>query len=120
MLAELLVGARGTTRALPLDMNATATIELINGEQLATRTDLLLMRARAARGWLSNNKPAFAGDVRFARGSHAKLPTIRVPEAERDPDRTLFIRVRRAGTSTASAAVLATIFAVAIAITTLT
>ncbi len=93
-------------------MSATATIEQINCEQIATRTDLLLVRARHARVRLSNNKAAFSNDVRvLARGSH--------PSLQRDPDRTLFIRVRRVGSSTTSAAVLATVFAIAIVLTSL-
>jgi len=48
-------------------MSATATIEEINGEQIATRTDLLLMRARAASVRLSSNKLAFANDAHVAR-----------------------------------------------------
>lgn len=97
------------------NMSATATIEQINGEQIATRTDLLLMRARNARVRLSNNKAAFARDVRvIARGSQPSIPH---PSLLRDSDRTLFIRVRRVGTSTASAAVLATAFAIAIVLT---
>lgn len=104
-LAEPLAGDRGTTLVLPIFMSATATIEEINGEQIATRTDLLLMRARAARSRLSSNKLAFANDVARLRAARAIT------------DRTLMIRVRRAGSSTTTAAVLATVFAVAIAIT---
>lgn len=98
------------TRALPFSMSATATIEEINGEQIATRTDLLLMRARAVRSRLSNNKLAFANDVpACARARASQLPI--------QPDHTMLIRVRRVGTSTTTAAILASVFAVAIAIT---
>ncbi len=100
------------TRALPFSMSATATIEEINGEQIATRTDLLLMRARAARYRLSNNKLAFANDVHVAR-ARASWPV----RPGRGPDHTVLIRVRRIGTSTTSAAILASVFAVAIVIT---
>ena len=85
-------------------MSATATIEEINGEQIATRTDLLLMRARAASVRLSSNKLAFANDAHVARA--------------RASQRTMFIRVPRA-TSTTSAAILAAVFAIAIVITSL-
>ena len=98
-------------------MSATATIEQINGEQIATRTDLLLMRSRNARGRLSNNKAAFSKDVLIARGSQRSI--ARRPSLLRDSDRTLFIRVRRVGTSTASAAVLATVFAITIVLTSI-
>jgi hypothetical protein len=84
-------------------MSATATIEGINGEQIATRTDLLLMRARVARVRLSSNKLAFANDAHVARA--------------RASQRTMFIRV--AATSTTTAAILACVFAIAIAITSL-
>lgn len=113
-------------------MTATATIEAINGDQIATRTDLLLVRARNARCRLSNNKAAFANDISargtrelaareareftrraLARGSQPSIPLLP------DPDHTLFIRVRRVGTSTASAAVLATMFAIAIVLTSI-
>jgi hypothetical protein len=104
-IAEPLVADRGMTRALPFSMSATATIEEINGEQIATRTDLLLMRARAARVRLSSNKLAFANDVHVARARRSQ--------------RTMVIRVRRAGTSTTSAAILASVFAIAIVITSL-
>ncbi len=97
-------------------MSATATIEMINGEQIATRTDLLLMRARSARLRLSNNKAAFANDVRVVLRTRASQPSIEVAP---QPDNTLFIRVRRAGTSTTSAAILATLFAIAIVVTTI-
>jgi glutamine amidotransferase PdxT len=86
-------------------MSATATIEGINGEQIATRTDLLLMRARVARVRLSSNKLAFANDAHVARA--------------RASQRTMFIRVPRAATSTTTAAILACVFAIAIAITSL-
>lgn len=85
-------------------MSATATIEEINGEQIATRTDLLLMRACAASVRLSSNKLAFANDAHVARA--------------RASQRTMFIRVPRA-TSTTSAAILAAVFAIAIVITSL-
>lgn len=98
MFAKPLERDRGTTFVLLETMNAAATIEAINGEQIATRTDLLLMRARDARVRLSSNKLAFANDVRHA-------------------EHTMFIRVRRVGTSTATAAILAAVFATAILIT---
>jgi len=129
MFAELLERARGTRRALPLDMDIE-TIESMNGEQLATVTDRLLLRARVTSRRLSTNKQAFANDRRSsgrpvssiralqARGSVASIPSLassraRIPEAER----TLFVRARKFSTSTASAAVLATLFAIAIAVT---
>lgn len=128
MFAELFIGARGTQRALPSDMHGTETLELINGEQIATVTDLLLLRARTTRRRFSTNKAAFANDVRvIARHADAKkrrqrpsIPSLVVhPSLSRDPEHTLFVRARKIGTSTASAAVVATAFAIAIVLTTL-
>ncbi len=96
------------TRALPFSMSAAATIEEINGEQIVTRTDLLLLRARMARCRLSNNKLAFANDVQVARARASQRVLA---------GRTLVIRVRRVGPSTTSGVILASVFAIAIAIT---
>ena len=116
MFAELFTGDRGTHRALPFHMHGTASFERINGEQIATRTDLLLARARAARCRLSSNKAAFAHDVRvLARGSQPSIPMPVLRAAEP----TLLIRVQRAGTSTTTAAILATVFAIAIVLTSI-
>jgi hypothetical protein len=132
MFAELLGGDRGTPRALPFFMDGAANLERINGEQIATVTDLLLLRARNAKRRLSSNKEAFAHDPRvdgrapIAHGSSPSIPTRPSvpslgphPSLSLDPDRTLFVRVRRAGTSTTSAAVLATAFAIGIILTAL-
>lgn len=182
MFAKPLDGDRGTLRALPFDMHGTESIEAINGEQIATVTDLLLLRARNARRRLSTNKAAFANDPRqgrararlaranarnatapsgartprntiapsgartpstvegarstdkvrqIARGSSPRIavPSLRdrsthertgnARDRREREERTLFVRVRHVGTSTASAAVVATCFAIAIVLTSL-
>ncbi len=136
MFAELLERDRGTQRALPSDMHGTTTLETINGEQFATVTDLLLFRARTTQRRFSTNKAAFANDVRvIERGNEARAsvalrrsrpsipslvahPRVSQQTTSRDPDHTLFVRARKLGTSTTSAAVVATAFAIAILLTT--
>ena len=98
-------------------MSTAATIEAINGEQIATRTDLLLMRARSTHGRFSNNKLAFAGDVRWGRGSQSSISVARSLLRAPAPEHTMFIRVRRVSTSTTTAAILAALFATAILLT---
>jgi hypothetical protein len=99
-------------------MSETATVEAINGEQIATVTDLLLLRARTTRRRFSTNKLAFAHDRRGSRPS-IPLPVVPAPAEDdfRDPERTLFVRARTFGTSTASAAIVATVFAIGIVVT---
>ncbi|MBA2538150.1 MAG: hypothetical protein H0V17_00820 [Deltaproteobacteria bacterium] len=109
-------------------------------------TDLLLFRARTTRRRFSTNKAAFANDVRiisrepgsrgtWERGNEARAsvalrrsrpsipslvahPRVSQQTTSRDPDHTLFVRARKLGTSTTSAAVVATAFAIAILLTT--
>jgi hypothetical protein len=94
-------------------MSGTAAIETINVDQIATVTDLLLLRARTSHRRLSSNKLAFAYDRRGARASRPSTSDFR------DPDVTMFVRAREIGTSTASAAVVATAFAIAIVLASL-
>ncbi len=122
---ELLDGDRGTANALPSDMQDIETIEMMNVEQIATVTDRLLLRARVTNRRFSTNKQLFACDRRSrpSFGSTlsreiAPIPSLasrRVPQ--HGEEMTLFVRAKRFSTSTASAALLATLFAIAIAVT---
>jgi hypothetical protein len=85
-------------------------IESINFEQLATATDRLLLRARHAKRRPSTNKivyrPAFRVDLAHERVNVAaedKTELVRVPS-------------RKRLTSTTAATVLASVFAIAIAV----
>ena len=114
----MLAQVRGTQRALLLDMQDIEAIEMMNFEQLATVTDRLLLRARVTSRRFSTNKGAFANDRRscLAGGVRPRLSAAAL--ALRDaPELTLFIRARKFSTSTASAALLATAFTIAILIT---
>ncbi len=113
MLVEMLARLRGTQRALLLDMRDIEAVEMMNFEQLATVTDRLLLRARVTSRRFSTNKKAFANDRRSAPRFSAAVLALR----DAEPERTLFIRARTFSTSTASAALLATAFAIAILIT---
>jgi hypothetical protein len=130
MFAELLARNRGTQHALPENMNEMATMERINVDQIATVTDLLLLRARTTRRRFSTNKIAFVHDRREASRAGRRsilpwrrstrtpsIPAVRAPNDFRDPERTLFVRARKLGTSTASAAIVATSFAIALVLT---
>jgi len=123
MSLELLCPSGGTQRALLLVMQ---DIETLNVEQIATVTDLLLLRARHTNRRFSANKQLFAADhKRPSYREIAPIPSLvdgsvgRVRQtAPTDvPELTLFVRAKRFSTSTASAALLATLFAIAIALT---
>jgi hypothetical protein len=128
IFVELLERDRGTPNALPSDMQDIETIEMMNVEQLATVTDRLLLRARMTNGRFSHNKQLFAVDHRrpsrpsigqLAR-EIAPIPSLAGHRASQHadvPELTLFVRAKRFSTSTASAALLATLFAIAIAVT---
>lgn len=96
-------------------MHDIDAIEMINVEQLATQTDRLLLRGRHTKRRLSTNKivyrPMFRVELAHER-LHVEPPPPRAP----DPEHTLFVRARRFSTSTTSAAILATAFAIAIVI----
>jgi hypothetical protein len=118
MFAELHIGNRGTQRALRVCMLDIDAIESINVEQLATNTDRLLLRGRVTRRRLSTNKivyrPAFR--IELAQPTVVEPVAVRQPELDA-PERTMFVRAKklgRLGTSTASAALLASLFAVAL------
>ena len=121
MFAKLLARDRGTQRALPSDMSETAVIETINVDQIATVTDLLLLRARTTRRRFSTNKIAFVHDhTHGGRRSRPSIPIAVVPASTksfRDPELTMFVRAKKFSTSTASAAVVASVFAIAIVLT---
>jgi hypothetical protein len=110
MFAERLARHHGTQCVLATDMLSVDAIESINFEQLATPTDRVLLRSRHAKRRLSENKIVYR-------------PTFRVELAERlhvEPavpiyDQTVFIRARRFDpTSTTSAAILASLFCIAL------
>ena len=103
-------------------MQDSETIEMLNVEQIATVTDLLLLRARRTNRRFSASKQLFASDHR--RPSYREIAPIPSLVAYRasQPDLeqpTLFVRAKRFSTSTASAALLATLFAIAIAVTSI-
>ena len=107
-------------------MQDSATIETMNVEQIATVTDLLLLRARRTNRRFSANKQLFAGDhKRPSYREIAPIPSlVGVTVSQRAlqsdiPELTLFVRAKRFSTSTASAALLATLFAIAIAVTSI-
>ncbi|MEO8699065.1 MAG: hypothetical protein ABI867_03445 [Kofleriaceae bacterium] len=85
-------------------------IEMINVEQLVTPTDRLLLRGRVTRRRLSTNKIVYRPAFRIELAQ----PTIVEPP---ETERTVFMRsAKRFGASTASAAVLASVFAVALVV----
>jgi hypothetical protein len=92
-------------------MYGIEAIEAINVEQLATATDRLLLRARHAKRRLSENKivyrPAFRVDLAHEH--------VAVTEGE---DKTELVRVpaRKRFTSTTTATLLASVFAIAITV----
>ena len=111
MFAERQPQCHGTLRVLATDMLSVDAIESINFEQLATPTDRVLLRSRHAKRRLSTNKivyrPAFR--VELAERLHVE------PAAPAACDQTVFIRARRFDpTSTTSAAILASLFCIAL------
>ena len=123
MFLELFEPHRGTPRALLLDMQ---DIEMLNVDQIATVTDLLLLRARHTNRRFSASKHLFAADhKRPSYREIAPIPSLvgaTVSQRALQPDipeLTLFVRAKRFSTSTASAALVATLFAIAIAVTSI-
>jgi hypothetical protein len=109
-----------------LDIEA---VEAMNFEQIATPTDRVLLRARRAKQRLSNNKIVYRPEFPVELAQRTRIsPPVPHEEYERtvaarpprfEPAPTLLVRAKRVSTSTASAAVLASIFAVALAVTTM-
>lgn len=100
-------------------MTDIETVEALNAEQFATATDRILFRARGSHGRLSANKALFARDARRPSDREiAPIPSlVRAAVDDLSPERTLYVRAKKFSTSTTSAAVLATVFAIALVIT---
>lgn len=117
MCAKVLVGDRGTSRALTPDMLSADAIEAINFDQLATPTDRMLLRARHSRRRLSTNKIVYRPSFRVELAEPIAVePSPAYATRPPAADQTMFIRARSFGTSTTSAAILATVFGIAIAL----
>ena len=99
-------------------MTDIAKIEALNADQFATPADRIVFRARASQKRLSANKALFANDIGRRPGREiAAIPSlVRVPHDE-PTERTLYVRAKKVSTSTATGAFLATVFAVAIFVT---
>ena len=86
-------------------------MESINFEQLVTPTDRVLLRARHAKGRLSTNKIVYRPSFRVELAERLHVE----PAAPAVCEQTVFMRGRRfEPTSTTSAAILASLFCIAL------
>jgi hypothetical protein len=92
-------------------MVSADVLESINFEQLATATDRVLLRSRHARRRLSETKIVYRPTFRVELAERLQVE----PAAPTACDQTVFMRARRFDlTSTTSAAILASLFSIAL------
>jgi len=86
----------------------SGSIEALNAEQLVTATDRLLLRASVAQLHPHGRKRVVELDRR--PGVHRRR------EPDPDPEQTMYVRAQRFSTNTTLPAVLASAFAIALAV----